>query len=357
MYSTKRSRSLPLSQPPGSILVFRFSSIGDLLLISPALEALRKAWPDTDIFLAVKASIVHLVEHNPNIAKIIALKPGEGIFPFYRRLRVCKPEAILDLHNSSRSRILRLLLPSLPTVVWKKRSGLLESIGVRLLLQRYHAPMPIAHRFHQAVEKLTDRSLPYGKLRYFPGPQNRQLGQSALESAGVELQQPIVGIAPGAKWKTKRWPAEYFHELCRRAVSEGWQIILTGSAAELDLIERVAKGLQRVYCLCDLPLNITAAVVNHCRAFVSNDSALMHIARSQGVPTLAIFGSTDPGMFAYGDHALAYNQQSCSPCSFYGRSFCPRLHFGCMYDLHPAHIWQQLKSLLSSPDRLPLLTA
>jgi ADP-heptose:LPS heptosyltransferase len=80
----------------------------------------------------------------------------------------------------------------------------------------------------------------------------------------------------------------------------------------------------------------------------------MHMARALGVPTLAIFGSTDPAMFDFAGHAMLFAGVECAPCSFFGRSRCPRGHFRCMLDLTEERAWNALSPLLRAGRRLPL---
>ena len=94
-----------------TVLVLRFSAVGDVVLTAPAIAALRAAWPDARIVYAIKERLAHLVEHNPHVDQVIALRNGEGPLSYARRLRETRPTAVLDLHGKIRSRILRALLP------------------------------------------------------------------------------------------------------------------------------------------------------------------------------------------------------------------------------------------------------
>jgi ADP-heptose:LPS heptosyltransferase len=100
-----------------------------------------------------------------------------------------------------------------------------------------------------------------------------------------------------------------------------------------------------------IPLASLGGVLARCTAVVANDSAPMHIARGLGVPTLAIFGSTDPGQFDFTGHALLFAGVDCAPCHFYGRRACPRGHFRCMLDLDVQRAWQALEPLLDGARR------
>jgi len=339
---------------PESVLVLRFSAVGDVVLTAPALEALRLAWPGTRILVAVKERLAHLLRHNPNVDEVVELRGGEGPVSFGRRLRQKRPGAVLDLQNKIRSKLLRWQMPGVPAVVWRKRE-LRDTLPVKLALRPYRASMRFSDRYHAAVEELVGRPLPHGTLRYFLGPQDRDLADSVLRAHGVDPAQPLVGISPGAKWETKRWPAERFAGLARRALAAGLQVAVQGSGSEAplgQLVAREAPGAVDLTGKLDLPG--LGGFVSRCSAFVANDSGPLHIARALGVPTLAIFGSTDPGMFDFAGHALLFAGVECAPCSFFGRSKCPRGHFRCMLDLTEERAWEAFAPLLRAGRRLPL---
>ena len=336
-------------EPPESVLVLRFSAVGDVILTAPAIGALRAAWPKTRIIYAVKAPLRHLVAHNPNIDQVVSLEPGESLLSFSRRLRALRYGALLDLHGKIRSRLLRLLLPHTPRVVWHKRE-LSETLAVKLGLRTYRAPMHFADRFHLAVEKLVGRPLDRGELRYFLGPDDQRIADKRLREAGVDSTRPIMGISPGANWETKRWPAARFGELAKRAIDAGYQVVVTGGAGEMRLGAEISTVAPKAFDLCGkLDLRGLGGLISRCSAFVANDSGPMHMARALGVPTLAFFGSTDPGMFDLRGHAVMFAGVPCSPCSFFGRSRCPRGHFRCMLDMDVDSAWRSLAPLLAPP--------
>jgi len=340
--------------PPGTVVVLRFSAVGDVVLTAPALEALRLAWPTARIVVAVKERLSHLLEHNPNVDEVLELRGGEGPISFARRIREKGPGAVLDLHNKIRSKLLRWQLRGVPSVVWRKRD-FRDTLPVKLALRPYHASMRLSDRYHAAVEELVGRPLPRGTLRYFLGPHDAQAADEVLRSHGLDPRRPLLGLSPGANWETKRWPAERFAGLARRALSAGMQVAVQGSRSEAklgQLIAREAKGAADL--TGQLDLRALGGFISRCSAFAANDSGPMHMARALGVPTLAIFGSTDPAMFDFQGHAVLFAGVPCAPCSFFGRSFCPRGHFRCMLELGEDRAWDELAPLLHGGRRLPL---
>jgi heptosyltransferase-2 len=263
---------------------------------------------------------------------------------------------VLDLHGKIRSKILRALMPGVRKVVWHKRD-FRDTLPVKLGLRPYHASMLFADRYHAAVEQVVGRDLPRGKLRYFLGPEDVAEADRAMRAAGLDPARPLLGLSPGANWETKRWPVERFAGLARRALAQGVQVAVQGSASEAPLGALVAQLAPGTVDLCGkLDLRGLGGFISRCAAFAANDSGPMHMARALGVPTLALFGSTDPGMFEFTGHRLLFAGVECAPCSFFGRRRCPRGHFRCMLDLDEDRAWSALQPLLRA-GRLPLLSA
>jgi ADP-heptose:LPS heptosyltransferase len=343
--------SLPTPTQPESVLVLRFGSVGDVILTSPAIEALRNAWPSARILYAIKAAYADLVRFNPNVDEVLPLEEGEGVVSFSGRLRARGFDALLDLHGKIRSRLLRLLLPRTRRVVWHKRD-LLDTVLVYPNLRRYRPQTLFSDRHHAAVEALVGRPLPRGRLRYYLGPDDVRLADEVLCSAGVDPAKPMIGVSPGANWETKRWPAERFGELATRALARGLQVVIVGSSSERDLGRRMVEVEPRAVDLTGgLPLRPLGGFISRCAAFVANDSGPMHMARALGVPTLAFFGSTDASQFEFRGHQAIVGNAPCAPCSFYGRPLCPLGHFDCMIGIQVDAAWRALEPLLGAPKR------
>lgn len=340
--------------PPARVLVLRFSALGDVLLTTPALEALRAAWPAAQLWVATKARFAPLLERHPAVTGVVGLAPGEGVRAFAARLAAHGPfDALLDLHGKLRSRALRLFLqPVRRAVVWKVRDRL-AGIPVQLGVLPYRADAREADRFHAAAEELAGRRLGPGLLRAVPAPEAVARAEALLRAAGIDPARPLLGLSPGSAKASKRWPVERFADLAARAASAGLQVAVQGSAEEEPLGRAVRARAPAAADLCGkLDVAGLLGFVSRCSAFVANDTGPMHVARALGVPTLAIFSSTDPGLFSWEGHrALAPRGLDCAPCSFHGRDRCPRGHLHCLSAIEAEEAWAALQPLLAGGPR------
>lgn len=155
---------------------------------------------------------------------------------------------------------------------------------------------------------------------------------------------PVLGLCPGAEYgPAKRWPPEHFAEVAQAKLAEGWEVWLFGSDKDAPVtgeIQRLAGGR----CL-DLGGRTSLAdaidLMSLCRAVVSNDSGLMHVAAALGQRLVAIYGSSDPRhtppMSARA--TVRYLHLECSPC--FERT-CPLKHLRCLRNISPASVLELL---------------
>lgn len=331
---------------PANVIVVRYAHVGDIVLTTSALDALKTAWPQARIHYALNAGFGDLVRHHPAVASVVERGKDEGDFAFARRLRGLAPDALLDLQGFARNALVRPLSGAKQRVVFKRRPFADQVAVAWLGVRRYRSRMTISERYHRAAEKLVGRTLPHGEMRHHLGPDDEPDARAALAAAGADLAKPLVGMAPGSNFETKRWPLDRWAALAARLEKAGFQVVITGSTAEAPL-----AGPVRALCpsAADLTGKLTlgslAGTISLCRAFAANDSGPMHIARALGVPTLAFFGSTDPTQFSFEGHGLMWAGSDCAPCSLWGLPKCPQGHFRCMNDLDVDRAWTTLGNL------------
>jgi heptosyltransferase-2 len=169
-------------------------------------------------------------------------------------------------------------------------------------------------------------------LRIVPTEQDRQAAEMHLSEYGIAGQRPVIGMAPGAAYgPAKRWYPERFAAVADRLNRKySCPLLLFGSAGDRASTEAVQAAAQVSFI--DIAgrtsLNEAIAMIARCDLFVTNDSGLMHVAGALGVPTVAIFGSTNPVTTSpMGERTVIVRRTvDCSPCL---KQKCPT-DFACM---------------------------
>jgi lipopolysaccharide heptosyltransferase II len=325
-------------------LVTRFSAIGDIVLTLPAVQALKRAWPESTVVFATKEPFRCLVESHPAVDRVLTIASGESFSSFRARAHAEGIDAILDLHGKLRSAALRWSSPNARSITWKKRSTW-DNISVRAGWRTYDPDSTIIERYHRAVEDLVGSPLPRENLSFEVTDTGLSEAQALLDTLGRDSERPLLGLSPGANWATKQWPTQSYAELAERAVASGYQVIVTASATERHLVETIKTRVPEILDASGSSLESLGGLIGACSTFVANDSGPMHIARALKIPTVAIFGSTAPQQFDFTHHEVLYTDAACSPCHFYGRRSCPKLHLNCLNDIKADAVWDAIEKL------------
>jgi heptosyltransferase-2 len=174
---------------------------------------------------------------------------------------------------------------------------------------------------------------------------SKKLSQSSID------QESIYVLCPGAEYGvTKRWPADHFARLAQSLLSTepGAQIILLGSKSDQAIAQTIsaqANNLPQIHNWCGTTsLDEAIALIGMCRALISNDSGLMHIAAALKIPQVAIFGSSDPQHTPplSNKASILYLNLPCSPCH---KRECPLGHLKCLKDISPTMVLDSVKAL------------
>lgn len=177
-----------------------------------------------------------------------------------------------------------------------------------------------------------------------------RLGPTPWLRRGPVGQCGAVALAPGAAHTTKRWPEPRWAELARRV--EG-PVVLLGGDAEASLLARIAEGSGRpdLTVIAETGFERTLRALEGCRAVVSNDSGLMHLAGAMGVPVVGLFGPTTPedGFWVWAGQGTALGVElPCRPCARFGGPRCPIGDHACMEDLGVERVLAALGEICSA---------
>jgi heptosyltransferase-2 len=326
------------------ILVVRLSSLGDVVLTSSLLRSLAEHFPAAGIDFLVRDDLVEIATALPGVQRVIAVprRAGAGLLVgLSRRLARGGYAHVFDVHHSLRSRLLTSGLRR------QLRPGFTKQELPRWMLVQMHRDVyarfggarPLRVRMLEPLRRMGFTTHLHDTHLVLPSAAVVQADR-ALAAAGIRPpEHEIVGIAPGARWASKRWPVDRFAALVELLARDAARrFVLVGNAGESGLGASVAAvAPQRSLDLCGaLDVLGTAAVLARCRLLVTNDSGLMHVCEAVGRPVLAFFGSTSPqfGYAPYRPESLFLHQPPrCNPCSKNGSRPCHRPRHVCMENI------------------------
>ncbi|MBL0058473.1 MAG: glycosyltransferase family 9 protein [Elusimicrobia bacterium] len=318
---------------PARVLVIRLSSLGDVLLTTPVLAALKTAWPGARLTVLTKGAFAPVFQGNP-YAEDVAVFEDRGLWGWAREIRRRKYDVLIDLHDTPRSRVWTFLSNAPCRVRYDKRAGARRTLvwfkreSPRLaggIVDRYQEPLvPLGVIPADGIPKLYIRA-----EEKLSADWERRLGPG-----------PFLALAPGALHATKRWFPDRFAEAADRLAGErGWPVVLLGAAADQDAAEGVLRSLHgpAQSLVGQTSLREMMLVLNRSALLLTNDSGAMHVGAALGVPTVAVFGPTVKpfGFFPTAPWASVVETPglACRPCSVHGSRRCPLGHFLCMGDV------------------------
>lgn len=335
-------------------LVIQTSFLGDTVLTTPLLVQLANRGP-VDVVTTPAAAA--LLRGHPAVREVIAFdKRGaerglRGLWRLASRLRAARYDVAFLAQGSWRSAALALLARVPNRIGFDTSSG-------RLL---YTRRAPYRDDWHHAARLLmlarpNGREVSAAELRptLAPGVEERDAVNALLHAHEWRDGEPLVALAPGSVWGTKRWP--YYPQLAAE-LSAGARVVIVGGAEDASLAAEIAAAQpSAIDATGKLSLLASAELIGRCEVIVTNDSLPLHLASAMGTPTVAIFGPTIP-QFGFGPLAprasvVGEDSLACRPCDRHGPARCPLGHHRCMRDLAPALVAERVRSLLSNQDVL-----
>lgn len=341
------------------ILIVRFSSIGDIILASPLIRSLRTAYPAAQIDFLVKSEYAVLLHHNPHLSSILELHSdtADELWTLMNSIRKTGYDAVIDIHNSLRSRVIRWFSGARRIGVVDKRV-IRRFILVNLHRNVYDSVVPVAKRYLEAA-RIVGAGDDEQPLEFFVPEETGGIVHAKLTQKKIPSRAGLIAFVPGAKHATKRWPPDRFVELGRRLSEEypDARIVVLGAKEEREYCDDIVQllnasvGSGKAHNFSgQLTLVETASLFDRCDLVVTNDTGLMHLAAARGRSVVAIFGSTvrEFGFFPYGvpNRVVERPGLSCRPCSHIGLDQCPEGHFKCMKDISAEDALAQITGLM-----------
>ena len=338
-----------------TILLLRFSSLGDLVLLTALVEALRTGLPRMKIHLVTKSRYRTLFEGDPRIARISTLGGGSAgrLAGLWRELSGVRYGILIDAHGVTRSTLLYCALRARRRLRIDK-----DQTRKALLLLFRRAPrrrsVTMRERYLDLARRLgiaCGGAMPRLVLQ----PAARERARADFAAAGL-CGRTVVALAPGARWPAKRWPVERFARLARLLRGKGYGIVTVGDEPEREACRVAASAAPGGLNLCGTrSVAETAAALELAGALVTNDSAPLHIAEAVGTPVVALFGPTvrEFGYFPLLPASTALETElDCRPCSRNGSRPCRRERLECLEAIEPEAVAEAVARVLAAKGKV-----
>lgn len=330
------------------ILIVGPSWIGDMIIAQSLFKWLKARAPDCEIDVVAPPWSVPLLERMPEIRERIELHVGHGDLGLGQRYR-------LGMNLRKRHYTWSIVLPRTlksALIPWfanvPKRTGYVGEMRYGILNDLHHLDeqrFPMMVQRYLALANAAHEPVP---LTEVPEPKLRidaDNAQRKCRALGLDSSASKIALAPGAEYgPAKRWPLERFAELARRVTETGNQVWIMGSEKEYDLGEQIARRAEHegIFNLCGTTTLLEVVdLLGRCRAVVSNDSGLMHMAAAVGCEVIALYGSSTPNYTPPLSRRsrIIYHALECSPCF---RRECPLDHLNCLRGITLEEVVEQL---------------
>lgn len=303
---------------PQNVLVIKLRYLGDVLLATPTLEALKSFCPGARVTMVVNRGTEGMLVGNPHVDEVLPLERGSlvGQWRFLSDLRQRRFDIVIDLTDADRSAFLtRMSLAPM-------RIGFNDEQRMRgWCYTDVVRADPASHRIDRDLAALKPLNIVAGDKtpRLWLTPQDDRSAEDMLAQLGVTRDRPIVVLQPGARYWFKAWPVERFAELADRLQEKhGCHVLIGGSNAEVELAQRIVHlSKSRPTVLAgQVSIRTFAAVLKLSDLFIGNDSGAMHIATAVGTPVVALFGPSNPAEWGpRGEVAeILYKGLDCRAC-------------------------------------------
>ena len=355
----------PLNIQPKRILVITLRYLGDTLLVTPLIAALKQAYPDADIDVLLPASNAGMLEGNPDIKRLLILEGKPGALAFGKLLLSLFRRYDLAISTQTGDR------PTLCAAIAGKISlGFVPNDAAKAWWKKAlltHWLLFTADYGHAVLENLRFCALLGIAPCYRLTPPRNSMPIPAISD-----RYAVLHIMP--QWRFKQWHAEGWRELVTFLDQQGFKVVLTGSGntAELAALRELQQQLPaEVLDLAgQLSLAQLSALIAQATLFVGPDTGITHLAAATGALTFALFGPTDPTKWApwpYGyseaktpfasrGSSQVFNvyllqgqtEQNCLPCQLEGCDRHRNSHSACLDQLSSARVIKFIEQTLNT---------
>jgi len=340
LYSLPCFRALMAKRQINKICVIRLSSLGDIVQASAALRALRNAFPSAKITFVVAKGFEEPLTKSPIIDDLITYDRGgrnlQNVAKFWGLIGTLfskRFDLLIDLHFNNRTRLISFLsMPRHRTPVLGNYSGMPNLVRHELFLKRLGIDNPLP------------------PMESWLGDDDLEFARRFLNHASVGPMDFVVGLNPGVNWTSKQWPSEFFAEVGDHfSLYHNAKTIVFGGPNDREKALDINKRMEKKPILAAGRTTFlqAGALIKRTNLFITGDTGLMHLARGLAIPTVAIFGGTDPKIHTYPlpPFMRVIRDDICPPCYKY---HCPKKLRECLWSINPEKVISQAEELLKA---------
>jgi len=336
------------------ILIVRTDRIGDVLLSTPVIKALRDTYPSSYIAMMVSSYTKDIVDGNPYLDEIIIYDKDAGqrswwnSMKFARHLKKKKFDLALVLHPTNRAHLVTFFagIPKRIGYDWKLGFLLTDKI-------KHNKQYGEKHELEYNLDLVRFLGIePQDKNLFMPiKPEAEKWVDDWLRREGIRESDKLLVVHPGASCPSKIWPNERFAQASDQLVDKyGFKAVIIAGPRDIILAENVVKNMRNaaVNLAGKISLSQLASVLKRCRLFISNDSGPVHMASALGSPVIALFGRKDPGLTPrrwgpLGKRAtILYKESGCIKCLAHN---CQK-EFACLKEIQVDDVLGVAKSIM-----------
>lgn len=318
---------------PRKILVFRKSSLGDVILTLPVIQVLMNHFPQAGIDYFTKTRYAPIVEHHPGVDNVITFDNNRSLREALRKIGSAKYDLFVDLQSNFQSWFIAFNMRGARKIRYGRRR-----LAREMVVRRPQMKLRVDHTIKAYLHALRKTGIDVS-----PSPPVLAIPDDAIEFAGHFLEESfpkecskLIAVCPGARYPEKRWPVQSYREVCRRLLEDSSTGLLIISSKDDDVPEDLELENPRLAVVRDFDILKVAALLRECRAALTNDSGIMHLSCAAGTPVVAIFGPTNPRLGfspSLPGSRVICDDVFCSPCSLHGQRPCRQKMKYCFEDI------------------------
>ncbi|MGL5272465.1 MAG: glycosyltransferase family 9 protein [Phocaeicola sp.] len=337
------------------LLVIRFSAFGDVAMTIPVIDTVARQYPDLQITVLTQPFVQPLFTELPsNVTfkgvKLANYKGIGGLYRLYKELKSEGYDAIADLHDVLRTKVVRTLFKLSGTPI----ASIDKGRGEKKALTRWEQK-----KFKQLKSSFERYAEVFSKLGFPTQLEFTSIYKDNEKPSICEIETILaltpktkeerwIGIAPFAAHKGKLLPEAIILKLIEKlSVRPNTNIFLFGGKGEKDTLEKWASQYQQTHSVAGiLGLDKELALLSHLDALIAMDSANMHLASLVGTRVISVWGATHPyaGFMGWNQKQTDAIQLDlpCRPCSVFGNKPCKRKDYACLQGISVEMILNKL---------------